>query len=75
MNGQEVLELLLKLENHEIDAKTAFSTLKGMPFEDIGYANIDHHRGIRQGTCEVIYGEGKTAEQKIGYAFCDGISL
>lgn len=63
MNGQEVLELLLKLENHEIDAKTAFSTLKGMPFEDIGYANIDHHRGIRQGTCEVIYGEGKTAEQ------------
>ena len=38
------------------------------PFEDLGYAKIDHHRGVRQGIPEVIFGSGKTAEQIIGIA-------
>lgn len=36
------------------------------PFEELGYAKIDHHRAQRQGTAEVIYGAGKTPEQIIG---------
>jgi NCAIR mutase (PurE)-related protein len=40
--------------------------LKTKPFEDIGYAKVDMHRKIRQGTAEVIYGAGKTVEQMIG---------
>ena len=44
----------------------ALLKLKEEPFEDIGYAKVDMHRRVRQGTGEVIYGEGKTAEQIIG---------
>ena len=42
--------------------------LKMAPFEDLGYAKIDHHRAIRQGAAEVIYGAGKTPEQIVGIA-------
>lgn len=49
------------------DGKTtvedALIKLKTKPFSDIGFAKIDHHRAIRQGTDEIIYGAGKTAEQ------------
>jgi NCAIR mutase (PurE)-related protein len=41
----------------------AIARLRAMPFEDLGYAKIDHHRSIRCGFPEVIYCEGKTAEQ------------
>ncbi len=40
--------------------------LKEQPFEDIGYAKVDLHRRLRQGTAEVIYGAGKTPEQIVG---------
>ena len=39
----------------------ALAMLKAQPFEDLGYAKIDHHRAVRQGAGEVIYGAGKTA--------------
>ncbi|MBR3289731.1 MAG: nickel pincer cofactor biosynthesis protein LarB [Clostridia bacterium] len=45
--------------------------LKKAPFEDLGFAKIDHHRAIRQGAAEVIYGAGKAAEQIIG--ICDAM--
>jgi NCAIR mutase (PurE)-related protein len=41
----------------------ALARLKGLPYEDIGFAAIDHHRTIRRGFPEVVYGEGKTPEQ------------
>jgi NCAIR mutase (PurE)-related protein len=41
----------------------ALEQLKSLPFEDLGFAKVDHHRGLRLGLPEVIYGEGKTAEQ------------
>jgi NCAIR mutase (PurE)-related protein len=40
--------------------------LRTLPFEDLGFARVDHHRSLRQGFPEVIWGEGKTAEQIIG---------
>ena len=48
--------------------------LKVEPFEDLGFAKVDHHRGIRQGAAEVIYGAGKTPEQiaKIAEKLHDG---
>ena len=46
----------------------ALALLNRAPFEDIGYARIDHHRQQRNGSCEVIYGAGKTAEQIAGIA-------
>ena len=42
--------------------------LKLQPFEDLGYAKVDHHRELRQGAAEVIYGQNKTPEQIVGIA-------
>lgn len=62
----EVKEVLKALEAGKIKAEEALERLKLEPFEDIGYAKLDLHRRVRQGSAEVIYGEGKTADQIIG---------
>lgn len=58
--------VLRQLKNGEISVEEAALKIKNQPFEDLGYAKVDLHREIRQGTAEVIYGEGKTAEQIVG---------
>ncbi len=61
---EKVLRELLKsvrAGRHSIDE--AVARLRVMPFEDLGFAKIDHHRSIRCGFPEVIYSEGKTGEQ------------
>lgn len=63
---EEILNLLSGVASHNISVDEAFLKLKERPFEDIGYAKVDTHRGIRQGAGEVIYGAGKTADQMIG---------
>ena len=60
--------LRLLLESHvkgEVSTEDALSRLKTLSFENLGYAKIDHHRKIRNGYPEVIYGEGKTPEQVV----------
>lgn len=59
-------EILEKLSKGEISVEEAEHALKVKPYLDLGYANIDLHRKVRQGASEVIYGEGKTAEQITG---------
>ncbi len=49
-----------------MDIDEAMLKLKEAPFEDLGFAKVDHHRALRQGIAEVIYGAGKTPEQIIG---------
>ncbi len=66
MDKKEMLALLTKVQRGEVSPEDALLQLKLEPFEDIGYAKIDHHRGIRQGAIEVIYGAGKTTEQIMG---------
>ena len=57
---QDVLrDLLLRLSKGEITVEQSLERLKDLPFEDLGFACIDHHRAIRRGTSEVIFGEGK----------------
>lgn len=54
------------LEDHKaggISAEDALHRLQSLPFEDLGFANVDHHRSLRQGFPEVIFGSGKTVEQ------------
>ncbi len=58
-----MLSILKQVQDGILDIHTAYEQLKISPFEDLGYAKIDHHRKIRQGTPEVIYGAGKTAVQ------------
>lgn len=63
-----VKELLQKVSSGELSPEEAELQLKLSPFEDLGYAKIDHHRALRQGIAEVIYGAGKTPEQISGIA-------
>lgn len=62
----ETRQMLEKLKNGEISVDEALLKLKTKPFEDIGYAKVDTHRGIRQGVPEVVFGSGKTPEQITG---------
>ena len=64
----EIKTVLEAVKNGKISVDDALLAIKKEPFEDIGYAKIDFHRGIRQGMPEVIYGAGKTAEQISGIA-------
>ena len=68
MDQENILELLQKVKEGQVSPEQAVLELKMKPFEDLGYAKIDHHRGVRQGIPEVIFGSGKTAEQIIGIA-------
>lgn len=63
MEKNRVLEILQQVEKGGLSAQEALSHLKLAPFEDLGYAKVDHHRSIRQGAAEVIYGASKTPEQ------------
>ena len=63
---QDVLSLLRRVEGGELKPEDALLEFKLAPFEDIGYAKVDYHRGIRQGVPEVIYGQSKTCEQIVG---------
>ena len=61
-------EILNRVQSGALSPDEALAMLKAQPFEDLGYAKIDHHRAVRQGAGEVIYGAGKTAQQIIGIA-------
>ena len=63
MEKTETLELLRAVAEGKLAPEAALASLQQQPFEDLGFAKVDHHRGIRQGVGEVIYGAGKTAEQ------------
>jgi pyridinium-3,5-biscarboxylic acid mononucleotide synthase len=66
MSPERVLELLEKVSSGAVRPEAALSALANLPFEDLGFARVDHHRALRQGLPEVIFGQGKSAEQIIG---------
>lgn len=66
MKEQDIEKILTAVADGTMTSAAALERLKTLPFEDLGYASVDHHRTIRQGFPEVIYGEGKTAAQIIG---------
>ena len=66
MEQKEMIDLLRQVASGTMDVEQAALKLKEEPFEDLGFAKIDHHRAMRQGVAEVIYGEGKTQEQISG---------
>lgn len=68
MDADRVRELLERLQAGAVGIDTALDELRHLPFADLGYARVDHHRALRQGLPEVILGESKTAEQIAGIA-------
>lgn len=68
MEQKEVRALLEQVAAGSVNVDEAMLKLKEAPFEDMGFAKVDHHRALRQGIAEVIYGAGKTAEQIVKIA-------
>jgi pyridinium-3,5-biscarboxylic acid mononucleotide synthase len=66
MNQSELLKILESVRAGELSPARAMERLKHLPFEDLGFAKVDHHRALRQGFAEVILGEGKTPQQVAG---------
>jgi len=65
MNPETLTRILTQVADGSLDIDTAKDRFKHLEFEDIGFAHIDHHRSLRKGFPEVIFGEGKTCEQII----------
>ena len=63
MEPHEIKALLQDVADGTASVDQALLQLKQAPFEDLGFAKLDHHRALRQGAAEVIYGAGKTPEQ------------
>src|ERR1700732_2747111 len=63
MNEQNLRELLDLVRLGALPPERAVAQLKNLPFEDLGFAKVDHHRSLRQGYAEVVFGKGKTPEQ------------
>lgn len=63
MDSQSLMDLLKEVQNGRMDPAAAVDRLKNLPFENMEYARIDHHRALRKGTPEVIYCEGKQLDQ------------
>ncbi len=52
----------------DVDVEAVLSSLRNLPYTDLGFAKVDHHRSLRKGFPEVIFGEGKSQEQIIAIA-------
>lgn len=61
----DIHELLIKVKNNEMSIEDAKERLKKLPYEDLGFAKLDHHRKLRSGFGEVIYCSGKSDEHLI----------
>ncbi len=68
MEKQYLRQLLTKLFDRSISIEQALEKLKHLPFEDLGFASIDHHRPLRKGYPEVIFCQNKTPQQVVAIA-------
>lgn len=63
MNQSELLKILESVQSGKLSPAAASERLKHLPFEDLGFAKVDHHRALRQGFAEVVFAKGKTPRQ------------
>jgi NCAIR mutase (PurE)-related protein len=68
MNQKQLTLLLQEVQTGNVSIPKALSQLRTLPFEDLGFASVDHHRPLRQGFPEVILCEGKTSAQILAIA-------
>ena len=68
MNIDQLQRLLEQVRDGERPVQQAVEELRNIPFEDLGFAKVDHHRALRHGMPEVIFGKGKTPDQVAGIA-------
>src|ERR1041384_5443968 len=65
MDPDRLRTLFDQVRTGAVDIDEAMTRVRHMPFEDLGFAKIDHHRGLRHGMPEVILAKGKTTEQVV----------
>jgi pyridinium-3,5-biscarboxylic acid mononucleotide synthase len=63
MDLQQLQQLLEQVRAGQTSVRSALDSLRDLPFEDLGFAKVDHHRAVRHGMPEVILGKGKTTAQ------------
>ena len=66
MDAEAIRKVLASVSSGRMTVEQALEQLKRLPFEDLSYACVDHHRALRKGFPEVIFGEGKSVEQILG---------
>ena len=65
MDPKSLRDLLESVKNGQVSPDQAIEELKTLPFEDLGFAKVDHHRALRRGFPETVFGAGKTPEQVV----------
>src|SRR4029077_3727001 len=68
MDQDQLRGLLEQVHSGAVDVEAALDRMRHLPFEDLGYAKLDHHRALRHGLTEAIFGKGKTPQQVAGIA-------
>ena len=63
MDQAQLRSLLEQVQAGDVDVDAAMDRMRHLPFEDLGFAKLDHHRALRHGMPEVVFGKGKTPEQ------------
>jgi NCAIR mutase (PurE)-related protein len=63
MDPRDLSKLMEAVKSGEVSPEQALESLRRLPFEDLGFARVDHHRALRRGFPEVVFGAGKTADQ------------
>src|SRR5882724_2627774 len=66
MDKQRLRELLEAVRGGSLEIESALGALVTLPFSDLGYARVDHHRALRHGIAEVVLAEGKAPEHLVG---------
>ena len=65
MDERDIQRLLSKVRSGRLSVALAIEQLRHLPFEDLRFAKVDHHRALRQGFAEVVYAPGKTTQQVV----------
>ena len=68
MDQEQIRQLLARVATGDLAPDQALDQLRDLPFENLGFAHVDHHRALRTGFPEVIFGQGKTREQVLAIA-------
>ncbi|MFC1526962.1 nickel pincer cofactor biosynthesis protein LarB [Candidatus Latescibacterota bacterium] len=68
MNAESLKQLLASVADGSVAPDQAMERLRSLPFEDLGFAHVDHHRSLRKGYPETIFCQGKTTEQTLAIA-------
>jgi NCAIR mutase (PurE)-related protein len=68
MDQEQLRSLFEQVRSGAVDVDAAVTRVRHLPFEDLGFAKVDHHRALRHGMPEVIFAQGKTPEQVVAIA-------